>query len=41
MGEADAFDDVFNQGDVQVMYQNVKFIGLKAWVGLPYVYVWV
>ena len=40
-GEADAFDDPFNQFDVQTMYHNVRFMGLKAWVGLPYVYVWV
>ncbi|CAP61125.1 uncharacterized protein PODANS_3_920 [Podospora anserina S mat+] len=37
----DAFDDGANKEDLQVIYENVRFIGLKAWVGLPYIYVWV
>lgn len=37
----DAFDDGANKEDLQVIYDNVRFIGLKAWVGLPYIYVWV
>jgi hypothetical protein len=35
------FDDTENQEDVLALYDNTRFIGLKAWTGLPYVYVWV
>lgn len=37
----DGLDDPRNGLDVLVMYENVRFVGLKAWTGLPYVYVWV
>jgi hypothetical protein len=37
----DGLDDPRNGLDVLVMYDNVRFVGLKAWTGLPYVYVWV
>lgn len=37
----DGLDDPRNGLDVLVMYENVRFMGLKAWTGLPYVYVWV
>ncbi|KEZ44060.1 hypothetical protein SAPIO_CDS3803 [Scedosporium apiospermum] len=35
------FDDVANKFDVLEIYDNARFLGLKAWKGLPYVYVWV
>ncbi|KAK4202427.1 hypothetical protein QBC40DRAFT_276726 [Triangularia verruculosa] len=37
----DGFDDVRNKEDVQAIFDHIRFIGLKAWVGLPYIYVWV
>ncbi|KAK0736198.1 hypothetical protein B0T21DRAFT_366465 [Apiosordaria backusii] len=37
----DGFDDAANKEDVQVIYDHIRYIGLKPWVGLPYVYVWV
>ncbi len=40
-GIVDGFDDAGNELDVLAMYENTRFIGLKAWAGLPYVYVWV
>ncbi|KAK0616157.1 hypothetical protein B0T14DRAFT_482257 [Immersiella caudata] len=40
-GEAETLDDAIHQVDVRVIYDNLKFIGLKAWAGLPYIYVWV
>ena len=33
--------DMSNDLDAQRIYHHVRFMGLKAWVGLPYVYVWV
>jgi len=33
--------DLSNDLDAQRIYHHVRFMGLKAWVGLPYVYVWV
>lgn len=35
------FDDLANKFDVLEIYDNTRFLGLKAWKGLPYVYVWV
>lgn len=40
-GELIGFDDAGNALDVLMVYLNVRFLGLKAWKGLPYVYVWV
>ncbi|KAK4120169.1 hypothetical protein N657DRAFT_674491 [Parathielavia appendiculata] len=40
-GHFDGFDDSRNESDVLGVYDNARFIGLKAWAGLPYVYVWV
>lgn len=40
-GFVDGFDDPENALDVLMIYDNTRFIGLKAWKGLPYVYVWV
>ncbi|KAK4044114.1 hypothetical protein C8A01DRAFT_31713 [Parachaetomium inaequale] len=40
-GEVDGFDDAGNALDVQLIYEHTRFMGLKAWTGLPYVYVWV
>jgi hypothetical protein len=40
-GELDGFDDAGNALDVQLIYEHARFMGLKAWTGLPYVYVWV
>ncbi|KAK0644692.1 hypothetical protein B0T16DRAFT_460716 [Cercophora newfieldiana] len=40
-GEANAFDDPINHMDAKTMYYNLRFMGLKVWAGLPYVYVWV
>ena len=37
----DGFDDSENKSDVLRIYHNTRFIGLKAWAGLPYVYIWV
>ncbi|KAK4182948.1 hypothetical protein QBC35DRAFT_135486 [Podospora australis] len=37
----DGFDDIANEQDVLAIYDNTRFVGLKAWTGLPYVYVWV
>ncbi|KAK4175771.1 hypothetical protein QBC36DRAFT_353862 [Triangularia setosa] len=37
----DGFNDLANKEDVQVIYDHIRFIGLKGWVGLPYIYVWV
>ncbi|KAK4233354.1 hypothetical protein C8A03DRAFT_19560, partial [Achaetomium macrosporum] len=39
-GNSDGFDDAANEPDVQTLYDTARFIGLKAWTGLPYVYVW-
>lgn len=35
------FNHPANGPDVQALYDNMRFIGLKPWAGLPYVYVWV
>ncbi|KAK3986765.1 hypothetical protein QBC44DRAFT_401818 [Cladorrhinum sp. PSN332] len=35
------FDHVTNERDVLAIYDNVRFMGLRVWAGLPYVYVWV
>ncbi|KAK4225617.1 hypothetical protein QBC38DRAFT_482573 [Podospora fimiseda] len=35
------FDNVTNERDVLAIYDNVRFMGLRVWAGLPYVYVWV
>ncbi|KAK4164332.1 hypothetical protein QBC43DRAFT_378745 [Cladorrhinum sp. PSN259] len=35
------FEDLGNERDVLAIYDNVRFMGLRAWAGLPYVYVWV
>ena len=40
-GDLDGFDDSANELDVLGIYDNIRFIGLKAWAGLPYIYVWV
>ncbi|KAG7290235.1 hypothetical protein NEMBOFW57_000233 [Staphylotrichum longicolle] len=40
-GSVDGFDDPENALDVLMIYDNTRFVGLKAWKGLPYVYVWV
>jgi hypothetical protein len=37
----DRFNDPENDADLLAIYDNTRFIGLKAWSGLPYVYVWV
>jgi hypothetical protein len=37
----DGFDDPENAFDVLRIYHNTRFIGLKAWAGLPYVFIWV
>lgn len=34
------FDDPANEFDVLGMFDNARFIGLRAWTGLSYVYVW-
>ncbi len=39
-GRVDGFDDAGNELDVRAIYENSRFMGLKAWAGLPYVYVW-
>lgn len=36
-----SFNDPANNADLLAIYDNTRFIGLKAWSGLPYVYVWV
>lgn len=36
-----SFEDPENRADVLALYDNTRFIGLKAWTGLPYIYVWV
>jgi hypothetical protein len=40
-GHAAGFDDVANEPDVQTIHGTARFVGLKAWTGLPYIYVWV
>lgn len=40
-GIVDGFGDAGNELDVLAIHENTRFIGLKAWAGLPYVYVWV
>ncbi|KAK3900282.1 hypothetical protein C8A05DRAFT_17396 [Staphylotrichum tortipilum] len=40
-GDVDGFDDAANEADARVVYENTRFVGLKAWRGLPYIYVWV
>jgi hypothetical protein len=40
-GGLGGFEDAENELDVLMVYLNVRFLGLKAWTGLPYVYVWV
>lgn len=40
-GNLNGLDDTANELDVLRLYENTRFIGLKAWAGLPYVYVWV
>ena len=35
------FESPGNERDVLAVYDNVRFMGLGAWEGLPYVYVWV
>jgi hypothetical protein len=40
-GDGDRLDDPENELDALAIYDNTRFIGLKAWTGLPYVYVWV
>ncbi|KAK3356630.1 hypothetical protein B0T25DRAFT_537093 [Lasiosphaeria hispida] len=41
-GEWDRFgSDPANEIDALTICENNRFIGLKAWMGLPYVYVWV
>jgi hypothetical protein len=37
----DGFDDHENMMDVLRIYHNTRLIGLKAWAGLPYVFIWV
>lgn len=36
-----SFEDPLNEADALALYDNTRFIGLKAWTGLPYIYVWV
>ncbi|KAK4097160.1 hypothetical protein N658DRAFT_434590 [Parathielavia hyrcaniae] len=40
-GCLDGFEDSENELDLLEIYHKIRFIGLKAWAGLPYVYVWV
>ncbi|KAK4129672.1 hypothetical protein N657DRAFT_564033 [Parathielavia appendiculata] len=40
-GYLDGFEDPENTSDLLAIYHNTRFMGLKAWAGLPYVYVWV
>ena len=34
------FGDDANGPDMRSLYENLRFIGVKGWAGLPYVYVW-
>jgi hypothetical protein len=29
-----------NAPDMRVIYENLRFLGLRSWAGLPYVYIW-
>jgi len=40
-GDVDGFEDKANEADAREIYEHTRFVGLKAWRGLPYVYVWV
>jgi hypothetical protein len=33
-------DDSANITDMRVLYRNLKFLGLRSWAGLPYIYAW-
>jgi hypothetical protein len=35
-----SFDDVKNQSDLRLLYNNLRYINLTSWAGLPYVYLW-
>jgi hypothetical protein len=37
----DGLNNTANELDVMAIYDKTRFIGLKPWIGLPYVYVWV
>jgi hypothetical protein len=35
-----SFNDCINEADMIALYDNLRFIGLRSWSGLPYVYLW-
>jgi hypothetical protein len=36
----DGLDNGANRGDMRALHRNLKFLGLRSWAGLPYIFAW-